>query len=313
MKIPYTLNFGDKSISRPIQAQSLPEWCRYPLSFAKERLHFQIPQLEIVSQRLNNTPFFVDLVEINVKQAAYIPFDIYDRQLFLYFMLKGNLLYTTEEYRPIIRTQANTFLMSYNDTGRYFAHAKEGKHIALVVNIIPKWIESMYHDYQNLQQILHRFKHDDRSYDTMYQCRMDRHVHRWLYKISSYSWENIGALDGNLRKYISYLLEHYDGVLETENDLAYKIKEYIQEHYCDVEINVKFLAERFFATERTLLNIFKRQYHMSVQEFITELRITCALQMMEQGLEIKEVYMVVGYLDERTFRSALERYLKRKR
>ncbi|VTP94540.1 Uncharacterised protein [Sphingobacterium daejeonense] len=92
----------------------------------------------------------------------------------------------------------------------------------------------MYHNYPNIQNVLHRFKHDNRTYDTMYQCRMDRKIHRWLYKIYSYSQTNIGALDGNLRKYISYLLEHYDTMLEDQKaDLAYKIKAYIQEHYCD--------------------------------------------------------------------------------
>lgn len=311
---PYILSFEKGFKRQDIKLDDLPEWCEYPLAFASQRESYVLPEMELVSQQLLHKPFFIDFAQLNVTEPVYIPFDIGERQLFLYFMLKGKLLYVNDTLRPIVRTQANNFLMSYYDTGRYFAYAEEGLHIALIVSILPQWIESMYGDYPNLQNILHRFKHDTSSYDTMYQCRMDRKIHRWLYKIYSYSQNNIGALDGNLRKYISYLLEYYDSVLEDQhNDLAYKIKSYIQEHCCENELNVRFLTEYFYVTERTLLNIFKRQYHMSVQEFITGLRMTHALLLMEQqGMGIKDVYMEVGYADERSFRSALERYRKRR-
>lgn len=315
MEIPYVLRLGKALIKEVISQHNLPEWCKYPLGSACQRQLITLPQFELLSQRLNYNPFFIDLVQLNVAEPAYIPFDINERQLFLHFMLKGTLLYMTEKQKPIIRTQPNSFLMSYYDTGSYFAYAEKGIHISLLVTILPGWMESMFHNYANLQNILHRFKYDNRSYETMYQCRMDRRIHRWLYKIYSYSQTNIGALDGNLRKYISYLLEYYDSLLEDQKaDLAYQIKAYIQEHYCDNDLTVKSLAEIFFVTERTLLNLFKRQYQMSVQEFIIELRMSHARLIMEQqGLGIKDIYMEVGYSDERSFRSALERYLKRRR
>ncbi|SUJ89279.1 Uncharacterised protein [Sphingobacterium multivorum] len=201
MEVPYILNLED-SYKQEINLNNLPKWCKYPLAFAGQRVLYTLPQFELVSQQLNSSPFFVDLVQLNLKEPAYIPFNINERHLYLYFMLKGHLLYMTEEHKPIIRTQANSFLMSYYDTGRYFAYAEKGLHICLVVSILPEWIESMYQSYPNLQYILQRFKNDTRPYDTMYQCRMDRKIHQWLYKIYSYSQNNIGALDGNLRKYI---------------------------------------------------------------------------------------------------------------
>ncbi|EFK57588.1 MULTISPECIES: AraC family transcriptional regulator [Sphingobacterium] len=314
MEIPYILKIESEFKRWIANPNDLPEWSKYPLPFAVQRQGFTLPYYELLSQQIKNSPFFIDLVQLNVSNPVYIPFDIQERQLYLYFMLKGTLLYMTESRKPIIKTQPNSFLMSYYDSGRYFAYAQKGMHICLVVSILPEWIESMYHNYPNIQNVLHRFKHDNRTYDTMYQCRMDRKIHRWLYKIYSYSQTNIGALDGNLRKYISYLLEHYDTMLEDQKaDLAYKIKAYIQEHYCDNALTIKFLSEYFFVTERTLLNIFKRQYHISVQDFITELRISHALFLIEkQGKAIKDVYMEVGYTNERPFRTALEQYLKRR-
>ena len=270
--------------------------------------------MELISQQLNYKPFFVDLVEINVKKPTYIPFAIHDRQLYMFFMLKGSLLYTTETKTPIIKTQANTFLMSYYDKGSYYAYAEEGEHIALVLSIHPDWIESIDQGYRNIQHILQRYLDSKKTYETMNQCRMDRKIHRWLYKIYSYSQSNKGALDGNLRKYVSFLLEYYDSLLEDQDkDMAFKIKDFIEANYKNVELNNRLLADYFFVTERTLLNIFKRRYHVSVQQFIADLRISHALLLMhQQRLGIKDVYMEVGYADERTFRSALERYLKRR-
>lgn len=312
MKTPYliTLNEGFEKDLKDVQIP--PHCCRYPIHFASIRKYYQTPGFQILSQQLNHRPFFMDLVQLEVKESVDICFDIQERQLFLYFMLKGKLLYTTDQHRPIVTTNANSFLMSYYDNGRYFAHAEKGTHIALVISILPEWMEGMSRHYVNLQEMLSRFKNDVRLYNTMYQCRIDRKIQRWLYKIYSYSEPNVGVLDGNLRKYISYTLEHYNNMVEGA-DLAYQIKSYIENHYCEQELNVKFLCDHFFVTQRTLLNVFRRKYQISVQEFYTELRMGHAQLLMQQkGLGVKDVYMEVGYADERSFRSAMDRYLKRR-
>ncbi|MGJ1361150.1 helix-turn-helix domain-containing protein [Sphingobacterium spiritivorum] len=314
MKIPYTLFSENEHIKSNDKPHNLSGRSRYVLTFAQETHHFQIPEMDLLSQQLNYKPFFVDLVEIHVIEPTYIPLDIHDRQLFMFFMLKGSLLYTTSSKSPIIKIQANTFLMSYYDKGSYFAYAEKGEYIALVLSIHPDWIESIDDGYHHVQKILQRFLDEKRPYETMGQCRMDRKIHRWLYKIYSYSQKNKGALDGNLRKYVSFLLEHYNSLLERQDQhIAYRIKGFIEEHYCDTTLNVKLLADHFFVTERTLLNIFKRTYDVSVQQFISDLRIGHALLLLDQGAAIKDVYMEVGYTDERTFRSALERHQKRKK
>ncbi|WP_185212267.1 helix-turn-helix domain-containing protein [Sphingobacterium mizutaii] len=315
MKIPYTLFINDERLNLNEQPQDVPDWNRYQLPFAKERLLLKVPELQLFTQKLVHDPFFIDLVEINVKEPAYIPFVIHDRQLYMYFMLKGSLLYTTEKKRPIVRTQANTLMMSYYDKGSYFAYAKKGKHIALVVSIDPDWIKSITQDYQNIQCILQRFTYSKRLYDTMYLRRMDRKIQRWLYKIYSYSRNNKGALDGNLRKYISLLLEYYDNALEDQDsDIAFEIKTFVEANYRDTRLSIKFLSDHFNMTERTLTNIFKRRYHLSVQQYYTDLRMEKAITLMDQeSINIKDVYMKVGYTDERTFRYALEGYQKRNR
>ncbi|QQD14403.1 helix-turn-helix domain-containing protein [Sphingobacterium sp. UDSM-2020] len=313
MKIPYTINIDYEKVNLSYQSLNISGWCRYLLPFAKERRLHKTTELQLFSQHSIHNPFFIDLIDIEVEGPSYIPFVVHDRQLFMCFTLSGSLLYVTENRRPIVRTQANTLMMSYYDKGSYFAYAEEGKHILLVVSMHLDWIKSITQDYKNIQCILQRFTHSKRLFETMYMRRMDRKIQRWLYKIYSYSRDNKGALDGNLRKYISLLLEYYDKALEDQdNDIAFEIKTFVEANYRDTRLSTKFLSDHFNMTERTLTNIFKRRYHLSVQQYYTDLRIEKAINLMDQeSISIKDVYMKVGYTDERTFRYALESYQKR--
>lgn len=314
MKVPYILNTDKRFTRRSVGLHDLPEWCEYPLAFATLRTLYTRAGMELQSQQLNHRFFFINLLQLRTDGAVHIPFEIFERQLFLYFSLRGAVSYLTEKHRPIVHTVANSFLMSYFDKGRYFAHTGHGIHTALVVSILPRWIEGISHDYPNLQDILRHYRTDSRPYDTMYQSHIDRRIRRWLYKIYSYSQNNPGALDGNLQKYISYLLGYYDSEFtDSTGDISYKIKAYIQEHFRDNELSVRFLEDHFSVSGRTLLNNFKRRYHQSIQEYISGMRISYALKLMaEQGLGIKDVYMEAGYKDERSFRYALDRYRKHK-
>ncbi|MBL1410066.1 helix-turn-helix domain-containing protein [Sphingobacterium faecale] len=310
MKVPYTLYIDDECLDHKKRVEDPPKWCRYRLPFAKEKHLFKIQELELFSQQLNLKPFFIDLVEMDVKEPSNISFVIHDRQLFMYFMLKGCLLYTTRDKKPIVRTPANTLMMSYFDNGLYSVYFEKGRHIALVICLHPEWIRSITQDYQNVLYILQKFDDSNRLYELMHQRRMDRKIQRWLYKIYSYSRDNKGALDGNLRKYTSLLLEYYNDLLE-DHDIAFEIKKFLEANYLEHSLNTKFIADHFNMTERTLSNVFKRRYHLTVQRYFTYLRMDKALTLMDQeSMSIKDVYMNVGYTDERTFRYALEGYQK---
>src|SRR5699024_3496646 len=137
MKLPYTLynNHKEVKLNRPSQAP--PGWCRYHLPFAQEKWLLKLDDLHLFSQQFMHRPFFIDLIQVQANASRYIPFLIHDRQLYMYFMLEGDLIFTTENKKPIIKVQSNTFFMSYYDEGSYFAYIEKGKYIALVLNIHP--------------------------------------------------------------------------------------------------------------------------------------------------------------------------------
>ncbi|MBC9795870.1 AraC family transcriptional regulator [Sinomicrobium weinanense] len=312
MKTPYNLIFRPDELLCDEFTRNLPEWCYFQMPFAEHCHHYGLDGMEILSQRRSHQPFYIDLFEIKTDKPIPIRFSIPKRQLFLYFMLEGGFSLTTDGDRPITRTRPNTFALLYYSSGSYQVRARAGHHSSLWIGIDPQWMKNISAGFQNIQSVLEKLK-DGRSYLAMYPCRMDRKVQRWLYRVYSYSKNNIGALDGNLRKYISYVLGYYDKALETQtHDLAYQTKTYLDEHYQDSDLSSKFLASRFHVTEPTLRHQFRRAYGSTPHEYYSRLRITHAIALMEcNSLSIKDVYPMVGYRDERSFRYALNRFLKK--
>ena len=315
MKTPYSIDFGSAELLLHESIQTLPAWCRYPLHFVRQREQFRLKTAEVVRQQLNHHPFHFDLIQAKVSSETSVGTDIHQRQLFLYFMLEGQLLFATDTLEHVALVNANTFQMSFLDPGRYQALYGRGNHIALTISVDLEWLESINETLPNIRDIVQHFNNHETTYDTMPSCRLDNKIQRWLHKILSYTETNIGAIDGNLRKYISYLLVYYDSELEAQKgSLARRVKAYLDEHYTDSGLSVKSLAEYFFVTERTLLNHFKRQYQTSVQQYYTNLRMAQAVSLLERpGVATKDVYIQVGYTDESSFRHALSRYINREK
>ena len=312
MTTPYNLIFKPQELIYANPIEKLPEWCRFPMSFV-ERCHcYRLQEMEIVSQQMPCSPFYIDMFDIKANRPMAVPFEIPRRQLFLYFMLGGTLSITSGDRCPVTQVQTNTFAMLYYDSGRYTAHTGKGHHTILFVNMAPEWLENISTGFPGLQFILEKFRRSSRPYHMMHPCPIDRKVQRWLYKVYSYSRNNTGALDGNLRKYLSYILGHYNTVLGPQyHKLAHRVKMYLDDQYRNSLLNARFLALQFQVTERTLRNHFKREYGMTPYEYYSRLRITNAIAQMEHNdLSAKDVYVSFGYNDERSFRYALSRYLK---
>ena len=312
MTTPYNLVFKPQELLSDNPAEKLPEWCRFPMSFAQRCQYYRLREMEIVSQRIHCFPFYIDMFEIRANSPMPLRFKIPRRQLFLYFMLGGTLSITFGNTCPVTQVQTNTFAMLYYDSGRYTAHTGKGHHTILFVNMAPEWLENISTGFPGLQFILEKFRRSSRPYHMMHPCPIDRKVQRWLYKVYSYSRNNTGALDGNLRKYLSYILGHYNTVLGPQyHKLAYRVKMYLDDHYRDGRLSAGHLAARFHVTARTLRNHFKREYDMTPHEYYSRLRIMDAIKQMElHGLEIKDVYLSVGYHNEGAFRYALKQFLK---
>lgn len=309
MKIPYHFDFnGDVKHKKTLS--SLPEGCRHPMPAAKSRLYYLYNDTEILSQQLNHTPFFTEMVEVDLKQSAEIPFVVDSTQIFLFFMISGEVTFQEADGKPIVVTRNNTIMISVYGSGRFTFKAEAGKHVAYIVNIQQKWMEKKSNHYPKVWAELS--ENLDKPCFTLNQYRIDRKVKRWLKKIYNYPKKDKGGLEGHLIKYIGYILNYYDSRIQAEDpNLADQLKAYIEENFCAPDLNVNILADMFCVTRFTLLNHFKRIFNISIQEFYTLLRMEKASELEATGLKPIDIFDKVGYNSVRSYRSARQYYLRR--
>ncbi len=79
-----------------------------------------------------------------------------------------------------------------------------------------------------------------------------------------------------------------------------QILEYVNTHY-EENINVKILAEHFFMYRGRVSALFMKYSNMSLNEYISSVRIKRANELIEQGSSIIEAALQSGFQNVRTF------------
>jgi AraC-like DNA-binding protein len=87
----------------------------------------------------------------------------------------------------------------------------------------------------------------------------------------------------------------------TDKNLAHEIKKYINQNFTS-KITLEALSNRFFYSKTTIMNTFKVSYGMSVNQYLQEIRLNHALQLLEQAdYSIHDISEKCGFLDQNYF------------
>lgn len=102
--------------------------------------------------------------------------------------------------------------------------------------------------------------------------------------------------------------QHDSETLERSTQLYLSCKHYINAHYGN-ELSIQRIADEFAINRSYLTEIFKKHHHLSPKEYLTEVRMKRAKQLLEQTTEsIKAISYSVGYHDQLTFSKAYKVY-----
>ncbi len=86
------------------------------------------------------------------------------------------------------------------------------------------------------------------------------------------------------------------------------IKQYIDTHYNDVNINVAKVADHFEISAAYYARIFKHHMGMSPLDYIHKLRMRSAKKLMSKGVSVKDAANIVGYGNPITMNRVFKRY-----
>ncbi|MBR5116041.1 MAG: helix-turn-helix transcriptional regulator, partial [Lachnospiraceae bacterium] len=108
--------------------------------------------------------------------------------------------------------------------------------------------------------------------------------------------------DAALMSVIDLLIEQEKNAGETERPDE-EILKYVEEHYCDQDISLQLLSDRFRVSNKYLLLLFKQRYGMTYLQYLQNKRIARAAEMIRgQEASLTEIGERVGYPNQLTFR-----------
>ncbi|MBR2884723.1 MAG: helix-turn-helix transcriptional regulator [Clostridia bacterium] len=127
------------------------------------------------------------------------------------------------------------------------------------------------------------------------------------------SGENLAALYSQMSEYIVKLCDEIkNDLLEGKNRVYFlisNIKKYIADNYNDPNLNISSIGTHFNINIKYISTIFKKDVGISLLDYINNLRIEKALQLIKQGQHSKrEIAQLVGFTTERTFYRVLKKF-----
>ncbi len=108
-----------------------------------------------------------------------------------------------------------------------------------------------------------------------------------------------------LEQLFTLILEHVKCVKkedETSNSFIDEVVEFIQAHFCDYDFSVNHLADCFHVSVSTLSKKFKTTTNQSLLNYVTDLKIQKAKQMLENTkLPVSDISNLLGYAQSSGF------------
>ncbi len=307
MNEPYDFLFDYPPLS--IQ-QTLPASCLYPFAKAQKKQFFLFDSASLLSQRLNFKPFYIDLIEVNNELPFRMTYKVTEKQHFLFFVLHGSIDFTDTEGLFISHARQGHYALTFNDIGLYRVKIPSGQNIVLCISILPEWLSFVTKDLPTLRKYLTTLDTGVHPNAMLPYCQMDLHIQRRLKAIYAEISNGVGSLDGLLRLQISRILERYNVLSQhQQHSISYSVKEYLDKHFFDTNLNSRRVADYFGRTERTLRNHFKATFNITIRDYYTSCRLRQAkLLMHSKNLPVSDVFYQVGYNDESTFRYEMKKY-----
>jgi transcriptional regulator GlxA family with amidase domain len=88
----------------------------------------------------------------------------------------------------------------------------------------------------------------------------------------------------------------------SEQDLLCRCVQYMQDHFCQTDLNIEMVCKKMFVSRSTLQRVFSNSLGMSPQRYLMKLRVEQSLILLAAGQPtIKEVAHACGFSDEKYF------------
>ncbi len=125
-------------------------------------------------------------------------------------------------------------------------------------------------------------------------------INPWMDAIRRFSPANSKTVTASVLMLTLSYIDNTDTVKKTEgSDKFSQVIEYIQKNYFNTNINISFLANMFFYSDKYLSSLFPRKIGMKFTEYVNRVRINNAIKLINEGYtKISELSTRAGFSDQ---------------
>ncbi len=302
MKAPYTLLSSETLLSA---GKLLPEKTRPYLKAATEISHLVFKRSELISQRLQYKSLLADLIRIHARDDLLMKLEIRKNRIFLFFALRGRVEFYNKTGFPISHLSQNSYYVSYKQEDDYFFRCPAGDHLAFIFSMSSRRFRKLARHYPLL---LRNLSPETSDFSVLPVVPVHREMHRRLEELYFKTDQNTEWLS----EFISMVLGIYQNQAAPRlSSLPYHVRDYLRKHYTSSDLSYQTLARYFDVTPRKLQDDFTSEFRYTIQQYTKALRMQDAFQKREvQKMPIAQIYHLVGYNNESSFRRSYHKYRK---
>ena len=112
-------------------------------------------------------------------------------------------------------------------------------------------------------------------------------------------------------KYLICLIKLFEDLIPASPDsmpsYALRAKDYINLHYMD-DLSVEQIAESFNIDRRYLLRLFKKEFGITIVNYIIRTRLNAAYDRLREGYPVNKTAVMCGYSDAYNFSKMFKKY-----
>lgn len=112
-------------------------------------------------------------------------------------------------------------------------------------------------------------------------------------------------------KYLICLIKLFEEIIPASPDsmpgYALRAKDYINLHYMD-DLSVEQIAESFNIDRRYLLRLFKKEFGITIVNYIIRTRLDAAYDRLREGYPVNKTAVMCGYSDAYNFSKMFKKY-----
>lgn len=121
--------------------------------------------------------------------------------------------------------------------------------------------------------------------------------------------KSIKSLKEEIHNILDEIAVRYEEQIKSEEpEWLQKVKDYVEENYCDSDINISVIADKFDMTLSHMGKVFRKFTGISMLDHIHFLRISKCKELLSEGMTIKDCAKETGYMDSKALIRAFKRY-----